>query len=75
MLIYQMSDEVWLNIQNLFLKECLSRKLSVKYQNLYQVLKIVSSYVYCLIISDNFEIHNVFHINLLRSVADNSLSN
>ena len=74
-LTYQMGDEVWLNTQNLPLKQCPSRKLSVKYQGFYQVLKVVSSHVYCLIISDNFEIHNVTHINLLRSVADNSLSN
>ena len=70
-----MNDEVWLNTWNLPLKECSSRKLSVKYQGPYQVLKIVSSHVYYLIISNNFEIHNVFYINLLRSVADNSLSN
>ena len=70
-----MSDKVWLNTWNLSLKGCSSRKLSVKYQGPYQVLKIVSSHIYCLVISDDFEIHNVFHINLLRSVADNSLSN
>ena len=47
----------------------------VKYQNSYKILKIVSFHAYCLAISDNFEIHDVFHINLLRSAADDSLSN
>ena len=70
-----MNDEVWLNTWNLPLKECPSRKLSVKYKGPYQVLKVVSSYVYCLVISDNFKIHNVFHTNLLRPVADDSLPN
>ena len=74
-LTYQMSDAVWLNTQNLPLKRCSSRKLAVKYQSPYKILKVVSFYAYCLTISDNFEIHDVFHINLLRSAADDSLSN
>ena len=74
-LIYQMGDAVWLNTQNLSLKRCSSRKLAVKYQNPYKILKVVSFHTYCLTISDDFEIHDVFHINLLRSAADDSLSN
>ena len=70
-----MSDAVWLNIWNLSLKRCSSRKLAVKYQSSYKILKIVSSHVYCLTISDDFEIHDVFHTNLLRPAADDSLSN
>ena len=70
-----MSDAVWLNIWNLSLKKCSSRKLVVKYQNSYKILKIVSFYAYCLTISDDFEIHDVFHTNLLRPAADDSLSN
>ena len=70
-----MSDAVWLDIWNLSLKRCSSRKLAVKYQNPYKILKVVSSYAYCLTISDNFEIHDVFHTNLLRPAADDSLSN
>ena len=72
---YQVGDEVWLNTWNLPLKGCSSQKLSVKYQGPYQILKIVSSHVYHLAIPNNFEIHNVFHTNLLRSVADDPLSN
>ena len=70
-----MGDAVWLNTQNLPLKRCSSRKLVVKYQGPYKILKVVSSHAYCLTISDDFEIHDVFHTNLLRSAADDSLSN
>ena len=72
---YQMGDAVWLNTWNLPLKGRPSRKLAVKYQGPYKILKVVSSHAYCLAISDNFGIHDVFHTNLLRSAADDSLSN
>ena len=74
-LIYQMGDAVWLNTWNLPLKKCSSRKLAAKYQGPYKILKVVSFHAYCLTISDNFEIHDVFHTNLLRPAADDSLSN
>ena len=70
-----MSDTVWLNTWNLPLKKYLSRKLAVKYQNSYKILKVVSFHAYCLAISDDFEIHDVFHTNLLRPAADDFLSN
>ena len=74
-LTYQMGDAVWLDIWNLSFKKCPSRKLVAKYQGPYKILKVVSSHAYCLTISDNFEIHDVFHTNLLRPAADDSLSN
>ena len=70
-----MSDAVWLNTQNLPLKRCSSRKLAVKYQGPYKILKVVSFHAYHLAISDNFEIHDIFHTNLLRPAADDSLPN
>ena len=70
-----MGDAVWLNTWNLPLKGCPSRKLAAKYQDPYKILKVVSFHAYCLAIPDDFEIHDVFHTNLLRSAADDSLPN
>lgn len=70
---YQVDDEMWLNIQNLSLKDHSSKKLASKYQGFYWILKIVSSHAYHLAISDNFEWHDVFHTNLLQPTTNDPL--
>ncbi len=72
---YWVGDKVWLDTRNLALKGCSSKKLSAKYQGPYEVLEIISPHVYRLNLSNNLEIHDVFHTNLLRLSADDPLPN
>ena len=52
----------------------LSKKLSNKNDESFQMTQVVSSYVYRLELSIEWIIHNVFHISLLRKIVDDSLS-
>ena len=66
---YQIGDSVWLDLRN-YSTDCPSKKLDVKNAQ-FKVTQVVSPHAYWLDTPGN--IHNVFHVSLLRPVANNPL--
>ena len=60
---------MWLDLRN-YSTDCPSKKLDVK-NTQFKVTQVVSPHTYQLDTSGN--IHNIFHISLLRSVVNNPL--
>ena len=69
---YKIGDIVWLLTRNIK-TDRLSKKLDHKMIGPYKVKKLVRS-SYQLELAHIMKIHNIFHPNLLRKVADDSLS-
>ena len=68
---YKVEDKVWLSTKNIHTEKS-SKKLDHKQIGLYPIKKLVNS-SYWLELSILMQIHNVFHPNLLRLAAKNSL--
>lgn len=66
-----MRDKIWLSTKNIKTKKPL-KKLDYKQIKLFKVKKLVKS-LYKLDLSMLIKIHNIFHPNLLRLMATNSL--
>ena len=67
--VYQVSNKVWLSLENIVIDRPL-KKLDAKYAK-YTVTKVVGSYSYRLDML--LDIHNVFHIRLLKPAKLNLL--
>jgi hypothetical protein len=69
---YQIKDRVWLFIKNIQIDRSL-RKLNHKMLKSFKILKKRES-SYKLDLSDEINLHSIFHISLLRKNLENSLS-
>jgi hypothetical protein len=69
---FQEGDEVWLNIKNFWLLECLSHKFLGPYMGPFKVLEKKFSNTYKLELSKNLRVHPTFHVSLLKSVTRNA---
>jgi transposase InsO family protein len=69
---YQVNDLVWLNAKNI---KTLRPQKKLDWKNLgpFRVEKVVSPYAYRLTLPESMRNHNVFHVSLLRPVANNPL--
>ncbi len=66
---FEEGDEVWLNIKNFRLLECLSHKFLGSYAGPFKVLEKKFPDIYKLELSKNLKVHLVFHVSLLKPVA------
>ncbi len=66
---FQEGDEVWLNIKNFRLQECLSHKFLGPYAGPFKLLEKKFSDIYKLELPKNLKVHPTFHVFLLKSVA------
>ena len=61
---------MWLDTQNLFTKRpC--QKLENRRAKSYPVKKIVNTHAIELVLPEDIQVHQVFHVNLLESIAIN----
>lgn len=67
---YKVGNMVWLNTKNLITKKP-SRKLENIYGGKYAVKRLISPYVIELELRLEFQVHHIFHVNLLKLVATN----
>ncbi len=66
---FEEGDEVWLNIKNFQLPKGLSHKFLGPYASPFKVLEKKLSNTYKLELLENFKVHPVFHVLLLKSVT------
>ncbi|KAJ3576605.1 hypothetical protein NP233_g306 [Leucocoprinus birnbaumii] len=69
---YNEGDKVWLDNRNLPLLT-LSRKLAPKREGPFEIIKKISPVTFKLKLPSSWNIHNVFHANLLTPVHENAL--
>ena len=69
---YQVGDQVWLSTKNLQTKR-LCQKLNMRWVSSFKVKWVINSYAYELDLSRVYEVHSVFHINLMDPVVTDSL--
>lgn len=65
-LVFQEGEEVLLSTKNLAIKKGLTRKLSSRYVGPFKIAKVISSTAYKLDLPEDWKIHPVFHIALLK---------
>ena len=70
--LYQVENQVWLSTKNLQIKH-LCQKLNMRRAGSFKVKWVINSYAYELDLLRVYEVHSVFHVNLMGSVATDSL--
>ena len=70
--LYQVKNQVWLSTKNLQIKH-LCQKLNMRRAGSFKVKWVINSYTYELDLSRVYEVHSVFHVNLMDSVATDPL--
>jgi hypothetical protein len=66
-MIYNVDDKVLLNVKNIIFTKSF-KKLDYKYYDSYEIIELIKKQVYKLKLSFLLkEIHNVFHVSLLKS--------
>ena len=71
--VIKQGDMIWLNARNL-VTECLSKKLSNKFKELFKVIHTIGTHTSKLKISEDWEHYDVFRNYLLHLAATDSLS-
>ena len=69
---YQVEDQVWLSTKNLQIKR-LCQKLNMRWAGSFKVKQVINSYAYELDLPRAYEVHSVFHVNLMDPVATDPL--
>ena len=70
--LYQVRDQVWLSTKNLQIK-CLCQKLNMRRADSFKVKQVINPYAYKLDLPRAYEVHSVFHVNLMNPVATDPL--
>ena len=71
-LLYQVEDQVWLSTKNLQTKR-LCQKLNMRRAGSFKVKWVINPYAYELDLLRAYEVHSVFHVNLMDPVATDPL--
>ena len=69
---YQVGDQVWLSTKNLQTK-CLCQKLNMRRAGPFKVKQVINPYAYELDLPRAYEVHSVFHVNLMNPVVTDPL--
>ena len=69
---YQVGDQVWLSTKNLQTKH-LCQKLNMRRAGSFKVKWVINSYAYELDLLRVYEVHSVFHVNLINPVVTDPL--
>ena len=70
--LYQVEDQVWLSTKNLQTKH-LCQKLNMRRASSFKIKWVINSYTYELDLPRAYEVHSVFHVNLMDPVATDPL--
>ena len=71
--VIKQEDIIWLDARNLA-TECLSKKLSNKFKELFHVTRTIETHAFKLKIPENWGYHDVFNNYLLHFAASDLLS-
>ena len=72
---FEVGDKVLLNTQNITFKAAGPRKFLPRWVDPFEVVATVGTVAYCLALTANFKIHDVFHVNLLKPYRHNAAHN
>ena len=70
--LYQVRDQVWLSTKNLQTKH-LCQKLNMRQVSSFKVKWVINPYAYELNLPRVYEVHSVFHVNLIDPVVTDPL--
>ena len=71
---FQVGEYVWLSTANFKFTHLQSRKFTPRYFGPFMILKRISSVTYQLRLPDNYKVHDVFHVSLLKPCTSDGVA-